>query len=309
MNEMEIICIVFAVLASLGAGAVVMWQRSQTKKTLQSLQTMLDEAIRGDFKESQYDESMLSAVETRLAHYLSASVASAQNLMEEKDKIKELIADISHQTKTPVSNILLYAQLLAEQPLTGQSKACVTALNAQAEKLNFLIESLVKVSRLETGIFTLAPRINPVQPLMETAAKQIMPKALEKKLSLQIEEAGDLTAFFDNKWMAEALCNLLDNAIKYTPEGGSVRLKATAYALFVRIDVFDSGIGIPENEQEKIFGRFYRGLAVRETEGVGIGLYLTRQIITGENGYLKVASSPGKETVFSVFLPREASSK
>lgn len=309
MNEMEIICIVLAVLASLGAGAAVMWQRSQTKKTLQSLQTMLDEALRGDFKESQYDESMLSAVETRLAHYLSASVASAQNLMEEKDKIKELIADISHQTKTPVSNILLYAQLLAEQPLSGQSKACVTALNAQAEKLNFLIESLVKVSRLETGIFTLAPRINPVQPLMETAAKQIMPKALEKKLSLQIEEAGDLTAFFDNKWTAEALCNLLDNAIKYTPEGGSVRLKATAYALFVRIDVSDSGIGIPENEQEKIFGRFYRGLAVHETEGVGIGLYLTRQIITGENGYLKVASSPGKETVFSVFLPREALSK
>lgn len=309
MNVMENTCIVFALAAVVGAGFVVIRQRSQTKNTLQRLQTMLDEAIRGDFRESRYDESMLSAVETKLAHYLSTSTVSAQSLMEEKNTIKELISDISHQTKTPIANILLYAQLLAEQPIPEESKPCVLALNTQAEKLHFLIGSLVKISRLETGIFALAPQMNAVQPLMETAAKQSMPKAIAKKIDLQVKAAADLMAFFDNKWTAEALFNLIDNAIKYTPESGSVRLKATAYELFVRIDVTDTGIGIPENEQEKIFGRFYRGLAVREADGVGIGLYLTRQIIVGENGYLKVSSKTGKETVFSVFLPREAPSK
>lgn len=305
MNVIEITWMVVALAAVAGAGFVVMRQRSQTKNTLKRLQTMLDEAICGDFRESRYDESMISAVETKLAHYLSASTVSAQNLMEEKNKIKELIADISHQTKTPIANILLYAQLLAEQPIPEESKPCVAALNTQAEKLSFLIGSLVKISRLETGIFVLAPQMNAVQPLMEQAAKQGMPKAMAKNIDLQVKASEGLMAFFDGKWTSEALFNLIDNAIKYTPEGGCVRLKAAAYELFVRIDVADTGIGIPEEEQEKIFGRFYRGAAVRETDGVGVGLYLTRQIIVGENGYLKVSSKPGKETVFSVFLPRE----
>ena len=118
-------------------------------------------------------------------------------------------------------------------------------------------------------------------------------------------EPTDLTARFDLKWTVEALYNLVDNAVKYTPAGGSVTLRAREYELFCRIDVTDTGPGIPEAEQAKIFQRFYRSPAVSGEEGVGIGLYLARQIAAGQGGYLKVTSRPGEGSTFSLFLRRE----
>ena len=113
-----------------------------------------------------------------------------------------------------------------------------------------------------------------------------------------------LSACFDPKWTAEALYNIMDNAIKYTPQGGKVRVTVQAYELFCRIDISDTGIGISEDEIPKIFSRFYRSSAVSQEEGVGIGLYLSREIITMQGGYIKVSSEPDKGSCFSVFLPR-----
>lgn len=263
---------------------------------------MLTSAIDGSFSETAFDESLLSAVETKLAHYLSASAVSARNLQEEKDKIKELIADISHQTKTPIANILLYAQLLSEQELPEGSKPCVTALNAQAEKLSFLIGALVKTSRLEAGIFQLHPSSSGVQPMLHTVLTQIAHKAEEKGISVACAET-DAAACMDVKWTGEAIYNILDNAVKYTPSGGSICISTATYPLFCRIDITDTGIGIAEEEQAKVFGRFYRSPSVSQEEGVGIGLYLARQIISGQGGYCKVSSKPGEGACFSVFLP------
>ncbi|MDO4516394.1 MAG: HAMP domain-containing sensor histidine kinase [Bacillota bacterium] len=295
-----LICALGLGLAGVGYG---LGSRRREKKTLQTLDRMLDTAIRGEFSEEDFDESLLSAVETRLAHYLSASTVSARNLREEKDKIKTLIGDISHQTKTPIANLLLYAQLLGEQDLSPESKAMVRALEGQGEKLQLLIEALVKTSRLETGVLALHPAEYPLWPLLEGAAAQVRPKAEGKGIRLRLEPTGE-TARFDPKWTGEAVYNLLDNAVKYTPAGGRVTVEVTPYELFCRIDVTDTGIGVPEEEQPKLFGRFYRGQAAAEVEGVGIGLYLVRQIAAGQGGYVKVASAPGGGSTFSLFLPR-----
>lgn len=299
---MTILLICALVLAAAGVG-YGLWRRNREKHTLQTLDRMLDAAIRGEFSEEDFDESLLSAVETRLAHYLSASTVSARNLREEKDKIKTLIGDISHQTKTPIANLLLYAQLLGEQDLPPESKAMTRALEGQAEKLQILIEALVKTSRLETGVLALHPAEHPLWPLLEGAAEQVRPKAEGKGIRLRLEPTRE-TARFDPKWTGEAVYNLLDNAVKYTPAGGRVTVEVTPYELFCRIDVTDTGIGVPEEEQTKLFGRFYRGQAAAEAEGVGVGLYLVRQIAAGQGGYVKVASVPGKGSTFSLFLPR-----
>lgn len=295
-----LICALVLAAAGLGYG---LWRRNREKHTLQTLDRMLDAAIRGEFSEEDFDESLLSAVETRLAHYLSASAVSARNLREEKDKIKTLIGDISHQTKTPIANLLLYAQLLGEQDLPPESKTMTRALEGQAEKLQILIEALVKTSRLETGVLALHPAEHPLWPLLEGAAEQVRPKAEGKGIALRLEPTGE-TARFDLKWTGEAVYNLLDNAVKYTPAGGEVRVEVTPYELFCRIDVTDTGMGVPEEEQPKLFGRFYRGQAAAEMEGVGIGLYLVRQIAAGQGGYVKVTSAPGEGSTFSLFLPR-----
>lgn len=271
---------------------------------LDTLGKMLDDAIRGEFRESLYDESRLSALETRMAHYLSASAVSAKNLAEEKDAIKTLIGDISHQTKTPIANLLLYAQLLEEQDLPPESREYASALEHQAEKLRFLIDALVKTSRLESGVLAMTPKRSwhPTAVGMPPRPRPA-PGAEAKAITLTVEPT-DLTARFDPKWTAEALYNLVDNAVKYTPAGGAVTLRAVGYELFCRVDVTDTGPGIPESEQARIFQRFYRSPSASEAEGVGIGLYLARQIAAGQGGYLKVSSRPGEGSTFSLFLPR-----
>ncbi len=305
MNNGNLIPFIIALAAILLSLAIVLLERRKTKRVMKTLNQMLDRAIDGSFTEHIFDESLLSAVENRLNQHLTASAISARNLTSEKEKIKELLADISHQTKTPIANILLYAELLEEQTLPDESMTCVTALRGQAEKLNFLIASLVKLSQLEIGVFTLHPVLNAIEPMLEEAVKQFAPKAAQKEIQITINST-DARAVFDDKWTTEALCNLLDNAVKYTPPGGSIQLSVKEYELFCRIDVADTGIGISEEEQAKVFSRFYRSQSVRGQEGVGIGLYLTRQILSGQEGYVKVASTYGRGSVFSLFLPRQA---
>ena len=279
-----------------------LWKMWRARLTMNRLERMLDEAIEGRFSERRFDESRLSRAESRLAHYLSASAISAGHVAEEKAKLQSLIADISHQTKTPLSNILLYTQLLAEMELSGEGQNCVAALEGQTKKLQSLLDALVKTSRLETGILTLRPVSGPLLPMLEEAVGQFLPSAAGKGISLTLTPT-DAVAVFDPKWTAEAVCNLLDNAVKYTPAGGEISVRAVRYEMFCRVDVADTGPGVPEAEQPKIFQRFYRSDAAREAEGVGVGLYLARQIADGQGGYLKVSSRPGRGAVFSLCLP------
>lgn len=299
MNETGIAIILLCFLA---AAVIVLWNRRKARHTMEAIEKMLDAAMDGSFSESTFDESKLSALETKFAHYLSAAETSSRNVAEEKDRIKSLIADISHQTKTPIANLLLYSELLKEEDLPPSAKANVDALYNQSEKLRFLIDALVKLSRLENGIISLSPQHSALQPLLLGIAEQYSAKAAEKGLSLYLHDT-DISATFDIKWTAEALANIVDNAIKYT-EHGTISISAESYEMFARIDITDTGAGVSESEQSKIFTRFYRSKNVREQEGVGIGLYLARQIISGEGGYIKVASVPGKGSTFSVFLPK-----
>ena len=287
----------------LTAAGVILWYQRQTRRILESLDRMLEVAIQGDFTEKDYDESMLSALEVKLARYLASSTVSAKNLQSEKDSIKTLIADISHQTKTPIANILLYTQLLEEQALPEESRICAVSLEHQAEKLKSLIDALVKTSRLETGILALHPEAGQLESVILSAVAQLSPKVERKGIRILIESA-DGDAVFDPKWTEEAVFNLLDNAVKYTPTGGEVRIRTVSYPLFSAVQVSDTGPGIPEEEQPKVFQRFYRGMEQQQEDGVGIGLYLVRQIAQGQGGYVKVVSQKGAGSTFSLYLPR-----
>lgn len=304
MNNLELICVIVAVV-SIGATTItiLLYQRKM-RHLMNNLHIMLDSAIKGDFSERVFDESTLSALETKMSQYLSCCIVSSKNLTEEKNKIKSLISDISHQTKTPIANILLYSQLLSEFELPENCSVCINALSYQAEKLNFLIGALVKISRLETGIITVNPKKQSVQKLFDAAISEIKPKLEVKEISLQVEQT-DITAYLDIKWTTEAIYNILDNAVKYSPAKSIIRIKALPYELFCRIDITDEGIGIAEEEQSKIFSRFYRSPTVSHEEGVGVGLFLAREIIFSAGGYIKVSSKPGQGSTFSIFLPTE----
>lgn len=176
--------------------AAVWCERRKTRRTLEKLNEMLTDAMRGDFTEDSFDETLLSALESKLAHYLAASTVSARNVSTEKEKLKTLIGDISHQTKTPIANILLYTQLLREQP---GNTVCLDALDAQTKKLQSLIEALVKTSRLESGVIALRPKPGALQDVLSSAVSQLEPKAGEKGISIALVPT-DAEAVFDAKW-------------------------------------------------------------------------------------------------------------
>ena len=297
------IALTAAALATAGA-AFGVWQWAARRRTLRRLNAMLDRAIAGGFSEERFDETELSALEGRLARFLRGSAAARRTVETEQAAVKTLIADISHQTRTPIANLLLYASLLSESELDPRQREQVDALSAQAEKLSFLIKALVKASRLEAGIVAPAPAVNPVGPLLENAVEQEGPAALAKQITLTADPF-DGSAAFDPRWTGEALGNVVNNAVKYTPPGGRVSVSAQLLDSFCRIDVADTGPGVPESEQAAVFNRFYRGGATRAAEGLGIGLYLAREILARQGGYIRLSSRPGEGCVFSLYLPRE----
>ena len=267
---------------------------------------MLSTAIDGGFGEESFDESAPSALESRMARFLNGSARSLRGVQRQRESIQRLLSDISHQTKTPLANLRLYSSLLMEEELTPRQREQAQVIFQQSEKLSFLIETLVKLSRLETDVLAVTPTSQPLSPLLERAASQAKAAAEQKGIALQLhlQQQAEMKALYDLRWTAEALGNLLDNAVKYTPPGGCIQVSATQYELFCRIDVRDNGIGVAEEEQAQIFGRFYRGRQVREQEGLGIGLYLAREIAQKQGGYLKLSSRPGQGSTFSLYLPR-----
>lgn len=294
--------LIFALGALIGAALVGVINHIRSQRMLKRLEKIIDNLASGNFNEKNFDESILSALESKLKRELDITSYNQKALLEERNKIRALISDISHQTKTPISNILLYINLLSEESLTDEQKRLVSEVERQSNKLSFLIQSLVRMSRMETGIISVKTQKCSVKKLIDECAENLSQKASIKQITIS-RSCGDIEAVFDHKWTSEAVVNILDNAVKYTSEGGKVIISATAYEMFVRIDISDNGMGISEDEQAKIFQRFYRSPKVHSEEGVGIGLYLAREIICAQGGYIKVDSKVGSGSTFSVFLP------
>ncbi|MGO0904350.1 sensor histidine kinase [Clostridioides difficile] len=307
MYKLNVFLIVVSSISIIVSICIVIINNYSIRKTMNKLDNMIDLAIDGRFTETMYDESVLSSVESKMNNYLCSSSISSQNIELEKNKVKSLISDISHQTKTPISNILLYSEILSENnELTETSKKSVQQICNQAENLNFLISSLINASRLETNIINIIKTKNSVNELIDKVVKQLRPKSEIKNIKIKIDKNIESNkASFDMKWTIEALHNIIENAIKYTHQNGYIQITTVPYEFFFRIDISDNGIGIEEYEINDIFKRFYRSKGVSQYEGVGIGLFLTREIIYAQGGYIKVISVVGEGTVFSVFLPIE----
>lgn len=213
-------------------------------RMLDRLEEMLDAAIRGDFEEHDYDESRLSRLEVKWKQFLGASQCSRQNLEQEKEKLHRLLSDISHQTKTPIANMKLYASLLQEnlenpEQNIAQTQSLLQEISRQTDKLEFLITSLTKMSRLENNIVTVQPQRQKLLPLIDEAVRNLSQKAEEKGIVIHrnLSDDSTITACYDRKWTREALENILDNGIKYSPYHSEIILDAKEYEIYTAISV------------------------------------------------------------------------
>ncbi len=249
-------------------------------------------------------ETLFARISYRLSRLYGILQENRRKVEEERQELQMLVSDVSHQVKTPVSNLKMVTDTLLTKPVTEEERReFLQGIRSQTDKLEFLFQSLVRTSRLEVGTIRLEKKDSPLIDTLALACSGIVYAAEKKEICVTIDCPEDLHLSHDSKWTAEALFNLLDNAVKYTPAGGKISVSVEQWEMYVKLDVSDTGKGISESNQAAVFRRFYREEEVHSEQGVGIGLYLAREIITKQGGYIKVTSEVGKGSTFSVFLP------
>ena len=270
--------------------------------------SLMDDMLSGNMqpKQTVEEESLFYKIEYRLNRLYEVMQENKNSIAQERADLQELISDISHQVKTPIANLKMINSTLLENEVPVQKqKEFLTAQASQLDKLDFLMQAMIKTSRLETGVISLEQKQQPVYDTLAAALGGILLNAEKKQIDVQVECPEHLDARHDRKWTSEALFNILDNAVKYTPAGGQIHVSVEGWEMYVKIDIADTGIGISEQHQGTIFRRFYREDAVHDVDGIGIGLYLAREIVTLQGGYIRVVSEVGKGSTFSVFLLRK----
>ena len=249
-------------------------------------------------------ETQFARISHRLSRLYQIMQENRRRVDEERRELQTLVSDISHQVKTPVSNLKMATDTLLEKPMPEAERTdFIWGIRSQTDKLDFLFQALVKTSRLETGVIQLDKETGRLFDTVAQAMSGIVYAAEKKEIAVSVDCPEDLTVSHDSKWTSEALFNLLDNAVKYTPASGKIAVSVVLWEMYVEIKVTDTGKGISESNQAAIFQRFYREEEVHEQQGVGIGLYLAREIVTRQGGYIKVVSEPGKGSEFSIMLP------
>ena len=266
----------------------------------------LDNMIDGDKEPKRTDDSetLFARISYRLTRLYQIMQENRRKVDEERQDLQTLVPDISHQVKTPVSNLKMVTDTLLTRSVSEAERIdFIRGIRVQTDKLDFLFQALVKTSRLETGIIRLEKKAGRIYDTVAQAMSGIVYAAEKKQIGVSVDCPENLMVAHDSKWTSEALFNLLDNAVKYTPIGGKIDVTVEQWEMYLEIKVTDTGKGISESNQAAIFRRFYREEEVHEQPGVGIGLYLAREIITQQGGYIKVVSELGEGSSFSIMLP------
>ena len=298
-----ILALCAAIFAVVGLWA---WhQRRQVSLFADDLCETLDALMSGRAVEGYqpYEDSLTAKVQGKLMQYFDIMSEDRRQSQRDKETIQGLVSDISHQVKTPIANIKMFTGILRSHDLAPEKREeFLATMDGQIDKLEFLMQSLIKMSRLETGTFTLHMEECRLSDTIAQAMSTVWTKAEAKQIELSAECDGSITVQHDPKWTAEAIGNILDNAVKYTPAGGEVAVTVRPWQFYTRVEIADTGIGIPEEHYNDVFQRFYRAPEVAAQEGVGLGLYLANGIITRQKGYISVKSKVGEGTTFSVYL-------
>lgn len=259
-----------------------------------------------ELPQSIEEENLFYKINHRLSRLYEVMRENRRNITKERKDLQELISDISHQIKTPMANLKMINATLLEQSIPKEKqKDFLMACSGQLDKLDFLMQAMIKTSRLETGVISLDMKVQHIYDTLAAALGGILLNAERKHIVVDVDCKEEFTVLHDRKWTSEALFNILDNAVKYTPEGGNIYISVQDWEMYLKIDIADTGKGISESYHGLIFKRFYREEEVHDTPGIGIGLYLAREIITMQGGYIKVISEIGQGATFSIFLPHK----
>ncbi len=298
------------VLALLAFECLVFFHAKKRREAQEAvILSMLDDCLSENFGFAG-DESRLRQLDNpyfadslvKLAHSLKLKT---DRLSEERDNTKSMVTDISHQLKTPISAMRACFDMYLEADNGDEKNEFLNRSMIQMDKLAQLAAALVNISRLESKMIELSRSDIFLADILTGAVNTEYHKAAAKRIELAVGEFDDRKLYLDKKWTTEAIANIIDNGIKYSPAGSYIEIRVNKLFSFVRIEIEDQGIGIPKAERNKIFTRFFRGAseAVQAEEGSGVGLYLSRKIIEDQGGTVSVRSGKGGGSIFIVQIP------
>lgn len=271
-------------------------------REIDKLSGYLQKISNGDFQLDVRDntEGELSLLKSQIYKVTNMLSEHGTLLREDKEKLTDAISDISHQLKTPLTSMMVMADLLRDNRLDGAKRSEFTRnLRVQLERMDWLVSSLLKLSKIDAGTIMFKKEPVSVPVLIDKVIEPLLVPLDIKGLQLEIE--GDPQAAFsgDLNWSAEALINILKNCVEHTPEGGQLSIGYTENALYTEIAIADNGSGILKQDLPHIFKRFYKGQNAGD-DSVGIGLAMAYSIITSQQGDIEVKSEPAMGTSFHI---------
>lgn len=275
-----------------------------TESINKSFNELINKEYANIFSLNTMDETLIAKINQKMIRLAEILEHESVKGMKEKKELQVLISDISHQVKTPLTNLKMLQCTLLEKELPKEKRIeLLLSVGRQLNKLDFLLNSMIKTSRLETGLIQLNKLEENLFETIAEALSGITILAEKKNMNILVKCSEEFLLKHDRKWTSEALFNVLENAVKYSPKGTVIEIQVSRWEISTKIDIIDQGKGIPEEHHGKIFQRFYREEYNNDEEGIGIGLYLTREIIQKQGGYIKVSSTVSKGSTFSIFLP------
>lgn len=249
------------------------------------------------------DDTYISQIYHQLNRLYDVLQMQQSSIEKEKSKVQSFVSDISHQLKTPLTNLHLLQEALKQSGISPEEyQDCLEKQRKQLDKIDFLIRALLKTSQLENGLIQIQPRETSIGQTILSALEGILVPAEKKDIEVYYDNTTDYIVLHDPKWTSEALFNVMENAIKYTPQNGKLTILLNRTEKYIKISIRDTGIGIPPADLSNIFIRFWRG-NTNISEGNGIGLYLCKQIITLQHGYILVNSTVNSGSEFEIFIP------
>ena len=294
-----------AVLWAGASSALVLYiQRRRRAAELEELAGLVRDVLddREIEEKAAGEETLYGRIEHMLVRIQRMNRGRQEELTESRSRVQKLITEIAHQMRTPLANGGTYLELLEgelserEDPVADPVPMYLEALRSSQEKLRFLTEEFIRISRLENNIIRIRKEERDIAGTIGDALAQVRPMAEEKGVRISEHLPEGLSCPHDLGWFGEALWNVLDNAVKYSQEGGRIWVEASRGELYLTIRVADEGIGIDEGEEARVFQRFYRGRRTASYEGLGVGLYLAREITARHGGFMEIQRrDPGVE--------------
>ncbi len=283
----------------------ILFSYRYVKRTFDSIDRILDSVLarNAELLFETAADSRLSKLTHKAVKIIQMNTMDISQTKQEKEMIQSFISDMSHQMKTPLSGVAMYTDLLLEGSLAeAEGQEFLSRIKTSTEKLQWMMDSLVKMSRLEVGAIELSPVPAGIKQTISDSISTVYGAAAKKKISIQTAYFEDIPLLHDRKWTSEAITNILENAVKYSSSDNEIKISVEALPIYTKIIITDNGIGIAPDEWNSIFKRFYRGRNVKDVDGVGLGLYLASLIFQKQAGYILVDSKPGQYTTFSMFL-------